>query len=420
MKVGSLVYATDQGLGILAKSFFDHGIIGNPLVVQHAHHVTHRDWYPYSAIVPIRGLSREPFRQLIRDYCKAQDVMLFFETPFDWGLIDYCQEKGVKTVLMPMHECTPAKLPYLPDLFLCPSMLDFRCFQVTGADGANDGPLVKYLPVPVKVEWKQRERARVFVHNAGHGGLIGRNGTREVLEAWNRAEAPAKLILRSQEPLGFGLDDQTVRDANTGRWKGLRTRTIKTGTIPHGQLYAEGDVFLFPEKFNGLSLPLQEARAAGMLVMATDRFPMNQWLPREVTCPACDGDGSLMYEWGKTACLKIGGRKVPLPEGSWYYETPDGKDMGFKTIGGFCSLCRGQKTASPLIATAGHRKNKIGSAYREFDETIVDPKDIAAEIDDWYDRDISEYSLAGREWAETMSWAALGPKYLQVLEELCG
>jgi hypothetical protein len=33
MKVGSLVYATDSGLGILAKSFYDNGIITRSMVV---------------------------------------------------------------------------------------------------------------------------------------------------------------------------------------------------------------------------------------------------------------------------------------------------------------------------------------------------------------------------------------------------
>jgi glycosyltransferase involved in cell wall biosynthesis len=50
-------------------------------------------------------------------------------------------------------------------------------------------------------------------------------------------------------------------------------------------MYADGDVFVFPEKFNGLSLPLQEAYASGMLVMTSHRFPMNTWLPTDPMIP---------------------------------------------------------------------------------------------------------------------------------------
>jgi hypothetical protein len=50
-------------------------------------------------------------------------------------------------------------------------------------------------------------------------------------------------------------------------------------------IWEEGDVFVFPEKFNGLSLPLQEAFASGMAVIAGDRFPINTWLPKDLLIP---------------------------------------------------------------------------------------------------------------------------------------
>jgi len=50
-------------------------------------------------------------------------------------------------------------------------------------------------------------------------------------------------------------------------------------------LWSEGDVFVFPEKFNGLSLPLQEAFASGMAVITTDRFPNDTYLPKDLLIP---------------------------------------------------------------------------------------------------------------------------------------
>lgn len=266
MRVGSIVFATDQGLGILAKSFYDHGVVTDAVVIRHGTHETHKDWYPGAMILgDIR--SRNGIAEMER-FCKSVDVMLFFETPFHWPLIDYCRQHGIKTVLMPMYECFPTSgWQHKPDLYLCPSHLDYEVFK-------DKGDAV-HIPVPVEYPWKLRTRAEVFVHNAGHGGLRGRNGTSELLEAARLVTCPAKFIVRMQVPHGFSR----IPTPSGGYVE------MRHGTASYDQLFAEGDVFIFPEKFNGLSLPLQEARASGMLVVCGDRFPMNQWLPREPLIP---------------------------------------------------------------------------------------------------------------------------------------
>lgn len=265
LRVGTLVYATEQGLGYLAKSFYDAGVVTHTLVVRHSH----RDnlgqyWYPESREIGLSYLPQE--RAVAHRLCDSVDVMLFFETPFHWELINYCRSKGVKTVLMPMYECLPPKslLPYQPDYFICPSLLDLRYFP-----DANS----RFIPVPSNssVVWRQREKARQFVHNAGHGGLKGRNGTKELLEAMKYVKSPIELLIRSQSIRTVTISDSRVR--------------VEYGSYPYSSLYDWGDVFIFPESFNGLSLPLQEAYASGMLVMTTDRYPMNQWLPKEPLIP---------------------------------------------------------------------------------------------------------------------------------------
>ncbi len=364
MRVGTLCYATCQGLGYLAKNFVDNGVVTDPFVVLHRHHPNQLDWYPDAPQALINKLSMPEVKAQLKDFISKMDVMLFFETPFDWSLIPLCREMGVKTVVEVMHECMPESIPFQPDLWLCPSMLDFECFSGVDRDflkhalkfNPYDPPTgatrCAYLPVPVDwVKWRQRTKAEVFVHNAGHGGLKGRNGTKELLEAIPLVKSPAKFIIRTQESLrglNPALTDSRVHFV--GR------------TVPWNELYEEGDVFCFPEHFNGLSLPLQEARAAGMLVMATDRFPNNDWLP---------------------------------------FFPQDGP------------------SSSPLIPVSGTRKNRIGPPYREFDEALIDPKDIAERIDAWYGQDIADYSLSGKQWAEENGWTILKPKYLKVLEDLC-
>lgn len=260
LRVGSLAYATDSGLGLLAKSFYDAGVVTDVVVVRHAHFRTHDDWYPGAEHVPVRGgLPDAAVRLLGR-----VDAVLFFETPFWWELIPRARDRGVRTALMPMYECMPARLPHEPDAFLNPSPLDQRYY-----------PSGQFLPVPVEDEvrgwWRRRGEARAFVHNAGHGGLNNRNGTGVLLDAMRHVRSPLRLVIRTQKPLQWSVADPRVE--------------VRVGTVPRRELYAEGEVFVFPEKFNGLSLPLQEAHAAGMAVVCGDRFPLNTWLPRESLIP---------------------------------------------------------------------------------------------------------------------------------------
>jgi hypothetical protein len=255
MKVGSLVYATNQGLGILAKSFVENGIITDPFVIEHAHHENHFEWYPGAERCHIHKFHHAK----VENFCKKMDIMFFFETPFDWNLIRVCNTLGVKTVLMPMYECMPKEFPR-PDLIINPSLLD------------QQYPEGVFIPVPVSVPWTQRTKADVFVHNAGFGGLKGRNGTRELLEASKLLKSDARILIRSQKPLEVAP-------------RKYLNCVIRTETVPYADLYKFGDVFIFPEKFNGLSLPLQEAYVSGMMVMSTNRFPMNTWLPNEPLIP---------------------------------------------------------------------------------------------------------------------------------------
>lgn len=307
-KVGAVVLATDQGLGYLAKAFFDHGLIDKVYVRPHTSRKNHYEWYPLEARASQPGELLE---------C---DTLLFFEEVFYWHLIPLARERGIKTVLMPMYECTRNPLPYEPDVIITPSDLDQQYY-----------PKGQRINVPVDVPWRRRTEARVYVHNAGNGGLGGRNGTRELLQALPLVHSPLRLIVRSQVPINVSYEDPRLE--------------VRVGQFE--DIWSEGDVFVFPEKFNGLSLPLQEAYAAGMLVMAGDRFPINKWLPYP-----------------------------------------------------------------PLIPNAGYRKERIAV---EFESAIYTPQAIAQKMDEWYGKDISEFSVQGREWAKANSWTKLKEKYETVL-----
>lgn len=277
MRIGSFVFDTTQGLGVLANSFYRAGVVTDVMVVEHGRRPTNPDWYPNS--LRIGDLRRGESLSLMKGFCLTMDAMLFFETPFNWSIVDYCRSRGIPTILMPMHECMPYPMPARFDYVIAPSYLDLGWAQKNGYDSYNSD----FIPVPVEYPWKLREVAELFVHNAGHGGLRGRNGTQEFLEAIQYVESPsAKFLLRVQHD-EFAVDRNLLNR--------IKHRLMIEGTVPYDQLFAHGDVFVFPEKFNGLSLPLQEAFASGMMVLATDRYPMNTWLPKSALVPA-SGQGN--------------------------------------------------------------------------------------------------------------------------------
>jgi hypothetical protein len=249
MSVGTINYATVQGLGILTKAFVDNKVVDEIMVVRHRSRST-QPWYPNAWNCPAESPN---FLRMAKEFCLRHKTMFFIETPFHWDLIAYCRANGIRTVLMPMYECMPTRVQ-MADAIINPSLLDQQYY-----------PSGTFIPVPVDVPWRHRTIAKTFIHNAGNGGLLGRNGTLELIRAMEFVKSDIKLIIRSQKTL-----TETIRDPRI---------TVKIGEAAYANLFTEGDVFVFPEKFNGLSLPLQEAFASGMLVMCGNRFPMNTWLP---------------------------------------------------------------------------------------------------------------------------------------------
>ena len=266
MRIGMVAYACNQGLGYLAKSFYDAEVIDEVLWIRHRHpdRPSHPEWYGDKALeVNPRGIKGTKVDEVL----KRLDVMLFFETPFDWKFPDYCRKHNVKTVMMPMYEWFPKDKMKTFDGYLCPSELDINYF--------HNYPYKFFQPPVNPSTWKLRIKAKRFLHNAGNIGHREHKGTRELLQAMEFVKSPIKLTVRCQDTKAFCRMLKDIPSA-----KEDPRLTFCMGEIPYEELFDENhDVYIAPEKFNGLSLPLQEAYAAGMLVMASDRYPTQCWLP---------------------------------------------------------------------------------------------------------------------------------------------
>jgi hypothetical protein len=332
MRVGTVCYAYSQGLGMLARSFYDAGVVNEVLIYHQGSKPIHTEWYPTGTPV----VTKPPFdKEIVRGFLDKIDVLLCFETPFDWSILKQCQERKIKTVLIPMMEWYSENPPYQFDKFINPSLLDQEYF-----------PHGTFIPIPApQGTWKQRTTALKFLHNAGNIGSRGHKGTLELMQAVEHVKSDFQLTIRCQDTHGLRqLIEKVPGIENESRVQ------FQFGEVPYAELFDRHDVYVAPEKYNGLSLPLQEARAAGLLVMASDRFPANTWLP------------------------------------TW-----------------------------PLIKVSSTQRVQAASGHLPVDESVIDPKDIAACIDQWYGRDITAYSLSGRDWAEATSWSVLRDRYLEVL-----
>lgn len=274
-RIGTVCYATEQGLGYLAKSFYDARVITDVMIFRHPHgdRPTRREWYPPGTV----ELTSRPFvGERVERFLDDLDCVLFFETPFDWGFVRRCRERGVKTVLIPMYEWMVERPPHRLDGMIFPSLLDQDYFR-------GSYPDCPFIPIPADpaFSWEQRTIARKFLHNAGNIGSRNHKGTLELLQAMKFVRSPIQLTVRCQDGRGLRQLIQSAPEVE----RDSRVQFVFE-PVPRESLFRGHDVYVAPEKYNGLSLPLQEAFASGLAVMTTNRYPANTWLPPEPLIPA--------------------------------------------------------------------------------------------------------------------------------------
>jgi hypothetical protein len=336
MRVGSVVWTTAQGLGNLAFDFYKHGVITDVLMMEHKSRDNRFDLYPNGIKLVGKPFHRD--RRVV-EWLKNIDVMLFFETPFDWEFPTFCNSLGVKTAIMTMYEWMPKNPPCWFDLTLCPSLLDHRYY-----------PTGTYIPVPVpdEIPYVERTTSKRFLVNGGNLGFNNGRGTKELLASLRYVRRDIPITIRAQD--GTELRKKLRQYPFVERLPNVK---IEVGTKPYLELWDGYDVLIASERYNGLSLPLQEARAAGMFVLTTDRFPTNTWLPM-----------------------------------SKYINIPV-RDVSLGSVGG---------------------------TYNDIEISEIDPASIADSIHQVYGQDISEYSRSSIAWRESMSWDVLKPKYIEALQ----
>lgn len=263
MRIGAICRMDLTGLGIQSKEFFDH-IPCKALVINSSNFknglAQYPQWYPGQKIVtPEKGLKIPP--DVIKDFIKDIDVLITFETAYDYSIFEICRSKGVKTILQLNYEFLeyPSKL-HPPDLFAAPSLWHY-----------NDIPEPKiHLPVPVNAKhFHVKRRPYRFVHITGQPAAHDRNGTYSFLNCLRYVKNSIEVTIYCQ---------------NTFPLPRYPSYISVTKDFSYKQNYYDnfdGGVLVMPRKYGGLSLVVNEAIAAGMPVIMTDISPNNYWLPKE-------------------------------------------------------------------------------------------------------------------------------------------
>jgi hypothetical protein len=138
-----------------------------------------------------------------------------------------------------------------------------------------------YLPPPTFAEDFARARdtnlARCagprFLHSIGKEAAHDRNGTLVVIEALKHTTADFELVLKAQPPYVLNCDDP-------------RVTLDLSAPEDQEQLYSGYTALLYPRRYGGLALPMNEALISALPVIMPNISPNYQALPAEWLVPA--------------------------------------------------------------------------------------------------------------------------------------
>ena len=268
LKIGIIGRADNCGLGILTQEFYDHLKPKKTILLFNRKYKYYPDRYPEGECLDKKEFSDEK----VREFLNGLDLVIAFETPYNWNTFDIATEMGVKSILIPMYEYLKDKAPK-PDLYICPSLLDY--------DVINGSKV--FLNIPgnrEKLKKRKISNIKNILFNIGHGGRYERNNVEETLNALSKLKENVKLTINSQVPIEYSNSNIKVLEGDI---------------VNYQDLYKEGDIFIMVTKFNGLCLPIQEAMSCGMPVISSDVYPNNTFLPKDLLVKPYKQDKLMLY-----------------------------------------------------------------------------------------------------------------------------
>jgi glycosyltransferase involved in cell wall biosynthesis len=262
MKKLAIICRVDNGgLGTLSKYFVKH-LKPDKIMSVISGLKAFPDRFPSAMIV-----NNPPSDAECSEFLKDIDILLAWETPYNWNIFRMAKQKGIKTIMFIDYEWLAEPIPFMPDLLVNPSNWYMENLPSNSV----------HIPCPVDREvhpFKLREKALTFLHIVGHGGSHGRNGTAEFLQAIPLVKSSCKFIIHSQVKI------DTINDSRI-EWR-------IGNYMDESCMFQDADVLVYPRKFAGLSLPLNEAMSHGLAIIMSDMNPQNQFLPKDLLIPVSE------------------------------------------------------------------------------------------------------------------------------------
>lgn len=269
MRIGLIARSEDRGLGNLTWEWAQHMRPERIVVVEPNHRIPmRRDRYPAATFVRWNHrLDSALDERAMRTFLDGLDVVYSAETFYDWRVVEWAREQGVKTVchMMPEYYSHAGSRMPEPDAWWTPTRWRLEYLPET----------TRVVPVPIAVErfglatpGRHRDDVTTFLHIAGARASGDRNGTDILLRALERLTQPARIRIRTQENVAIHrrlphhVDVEIVREPTSEYW----------------ELYADADVHVLPRRYAGLSLPAMESMAAGLALVMPDVEPQrSEW-----------------------------------------------------------------------------------------------------------------------------------------------
>ncbi len=285
-RVGLVGFCCDTGLGFVNRTLYRHLPFASWLVLDHPRYGSRNEFLDDRC--RIFGL-KSP-RSAVTEWLTSVDSIFAVERGFVPGLRGLSMSRGVDFILMPNVEWLDLEDPgvHLIDRFIAPTE---HCYRVLCDAGLQSRSV--FIPHFVDTDlfrFKLRERANLFVHFSGHGGVQGRKGTDIVLELARRCPEVSFKIY-SQEPLAGAIPSNVA---------------VHGATPQPEDLYEYGDVAIQPSRWEGVGLQILEAMASGIPTILPNAPPMNEYPANDQLLIKCSaGTVDLGHKVWQTAEIEL-------------------------------------------------------------------------------------------------------------------
>lgn len=293
MRIGTICRADQRGIGYQSREFH-RNMGGSALVVSvpwsgWPESFDEFDWTRDQLVVWDAADKTLPERE-VREWLADLDVVFAVENVYDWRIIGWAHEAGAKVVIQGnpefyLHSTDGWRDRPHPDQWWWPTTWLVREWGL----GIAGGRWNRVMPVPVPsdspgvIAGPADSDVLEVVFSIGHSAHRDRAGALLVQDAVRHFRKGVRLHVYGQDPdlpvpmctSGLPMDCEVVEHAGgfDDRW----------------EIYRGKHLFLHPRRYGGLSLPVIEAAASGLAVIATGNESNREAWPFIVRLPARPG-----------------------------------------------------------------------------------------------------------------------------------